>query len=438
MSKALLQRGAFFLQAIVGELRQLVSIQANRLFTFVLMLRPQKPILVLSLLLAFVLVVSAQDAVREKKVLQKKMQEPPVLVWKALKLILRSGASFDSAKARQVLSPSDSLNAIRVLQAYSGDLLIRMRKDSLADLNRPVWSPSVVLESCAKLNKPLLAAEEDRLPLLFSRLMPRADRDSLYRLRALTAAPSDADFEHFMLALSSIKLARVPDLIALYELGEIRWNKLEMNAFRFHATHLYTQFLARKGMPLLAMEKLNQLEKDLETKPYKASGAEVSLNEVKQQLLCLHILRAQIGRQINQPEVQEKVLEDWSKALKLSPYGVSQEALVRIGAASVLLEAGKMKKAYKTLKQFKPGKQRLNPDELLILQTAQLLKEKKTAEAGKLLNESARYHFESMVLWDAWMKQQLDPDLWFHRKMAMGSQYPIYRLYHQLFAVKWQ
>lgn len=402
------------------------------------MLRPRKFTLVFSLMLILIQAVSAQDAVREKKVFQKKMQEPAVMVWKSLKLMLRSGASFDSVKARQVLSASDSLNAIRVLQAYSGDLLIRMRKDSLADLNRPAWSPSVVLESCAKLSKPLLNAEEDKLPLLFSRLMPRADRDSLYRLKALSVAPSDADFEHFMLALSSLKLARVPDLIALYELGEIRWNKLEMNAFRFHATHLYAQFLARKGMPFLAMEKLNQLEKDLETKPYKTSGAEVSLNEVKHQLLYLHILRAQIGRQINQPEVQEKVLADWAKALKFVSYDGSQEALVRIGAASALLEAGKAKKAYKTLKEFKVGNKRLSPDELLILQTAQLLKEKKTPDAGKLLNESARYHFESMVFWDAWMKQQLDPDLWFHRKMEKGSQYPIYRLYHQLFAVKWQ
>lgn len=430
--------GRLFLHPIVGELKQSVSIQGYRLFTFVLMLRPQKSILILGLVLSLVQVVRAQDAVREKKVLQKKMQEAPVLVWKALKLMIRSGASFDSAKARQVLSPSDSLNAIRVLQAYSGDLLIRMRKDSLADLNRPAWSPSVVLESCLKLSKPLLAVEEDKLPLLFSRLMSAADRDSLYRLKPATVAPSDADFEHFMLALSSIKLARVPDLIALYELGEIRWNKLEMNAFRFQATFLYAQFLARKGMPFLAMEKLNQLEKDLETKPYKASGIEVSLNEVKQQLLYLHTLRAQIGRQINQPEAQEKVLEDWAKALKFVPNDVSQEALVRIGAASALLEAGKLRKAYKILKQFKAGNKRLGPDELLILQTAQLLKEKKTAEAGKLLNESARFQFESLVFWDAWIKQHLDADLWFHRKMAKGSQYPVYRIYHQLFAVKWQ
>jgi hypothetical protein len=389
------------------------------------------------LLLAFQCGFS-QDAVREKKVLQKKMQEPAVLVWKSLKLMLRSGYSFDSLKSAQMLSIGDSVRLAAPLMAYSGDLLVRMRKDSLGELNRPVWSAPVVLESCERLRKPLLALEEDKLPLLFRRLMSASDRDSLYRLKALLQAPSESDFEHLILALASVKLARIPDLIALYELGEIRWNKLEMNAFRFHSTFLYAQFLSRKGMPFLALEKLNQLEKDLETKPFKGAGASTNLAEVKQQLLYLAIIRAQIGRQINQPDVQKQVLADWSKALKYLRYDLSKQALVRIGAASAYLEAGKVKLAAKVLKQHKPSAQRLSPDELLMQQITTLLKAKKKAEAGKLLNESARFQFETMAFWETWMQKQLDPDLWFHRKLAKGSQYPVYRLYHQLFAVKWQ
>ncbi len=380
----------------------------------------------------------SQDAVREKKVLQKKMQEPAVLVWKSLKLMLRAGCSFDSLKSAQLLNTGDSIGLAAPLMAYSGDLLVRMRKDSLGDLNRPVWSAPVVLQSCERLRKPLLALEEDKFPLLFRRLMPATDRDSLYRLMSALQAPSEADFEHLSLALASIKLARIPDLIALYELGEIRWNKLEMNAFRFHSTFLYAQFLARKGMPFLALEKLNQLEKDLETKPFKSAEAAVNLNELKRQLLYLSLLRAQIGRQINQPEVQKQVLVDWTKALKYLRYDLSQQTLVRVGAASAFLEAGKTRQAAKVLKQHKPSAPRLSPDELLMQQIIGLLKEKKKAEAGKLLNESARFQFETLAFWDTWMQKQIDPDLWFNRKLAKGSQYPLYRIYHQLFAVKWQ
>jgi hypothetical protein len=393
------------------------------------------------LFLCFQPMLHAQDAAREKKILQKKLQEPPVLVWKALKLVLRAGSAVTAEATESVFKlPSGTNDTTYSLRSAVLDLLVRMRKDSLGDLNRPSWTPDAVLRFCEANKSAISAAEEDKFPLAFRKLLPATDFDSLrFAFDRLGVGPS-ADAEHFLWALGATHLARVPDLIALYELSEIRWNKPDPSELRFQSSLLYAHFLARNGLPFLALEKLQQLETEQNTRPYSipASIPTVKHKSVQtQRQIMLKLLRLQIYRNRTSgvdPEIRNTYAQQCLKALGNA---TRWQSAVRIAVASAQIEAGALKKAQKTLAAIKPSGKGPDPDALLAQQCLKLFKEKKDAEAVKMLHEAARYHYESMKMWSVWEGSDFDADGFWKTKWIKGSNYPLYRLYHTLFAIRW-
>jgi hypothetical protein len=384
----------------------------------------------LLLLLLFVsgLSLSAADIESERRQYEKYLQSMPVLVWKSLKVSMRSGFVGDSVNLGTIFRPSkDSAGSAGQISRYANALVQLLQPDS-NKVNDVYWQQNPVLAQIWKLRKSIIKADEDSYPMLMSKILDKERYDSLVSVFKRYGLKYDDNSEHVYLAFCALSMPIVPEEIVHYELSAINFKKFPQCLMKQYVQLLQAQFIAKRKLFSLANEKFTSIIEAIEKPPIGPSlkGIDDENGVLKYHFSAMvYYSRAMSRFYTNLQELRKPALADINAASKIAKEGEVQSKELYLASAYLKLAAGKKKSCLADLKKAAVFPGLKTPDNILAQQSIAALEAKKDDEAGKILQDAVFYHYDGLIFYRSFLKKWIDKDGYLKGIMRNKSSHPI-------------
>jgi len=384
--------------------------------------------ILLFLLLLSGLNLSAADLESERRQYEKYLQSMPVLVWKSLKVAIRSGFAGDSVNLGSIFRYSkDSAGSASQISNYANALVQQFNSDSLS-ANQVSWQQNPVLTQIWKLRKSILKADEDVHPVLMLKILSKERYDSLVSVFKRLGYKYDDNSEHLFLAICALSMPVVPEEIVHYELSAINFKKFPHSLMKQYAQLLQAQFIAKRKWFALANEKFTSIIEAVEKPPIGPSlkGLDDENGTLKYHFSAMVYYARGLSRfYTNLQELRKPALEDIGKALKMAEEGEGHSKELYLASAYLKLASGKRKSSLADLKKASAFPGMKTPDNILAQQTIAALENKKDDEAGKILQDAVFYHYDGLILYRSFLRKWFDKDAYIKGIMRNKSSHPI-------------
>jgi hypothetical protein len=382
------------------------------------------------LLLLFILScvnLSAGDVESERREYEKYLQSMPVLVWKTLKVSIRSGSAGDSVQLGTIFRYSkDSAGIAGQISNYTSALLQNINSENAA-VQQVYWQQNPVLTQIWKLRKSIIKSDEDVYPTLMSKILNKDRFDSLVSVFKRYGLKYDDNSEHVYLAICAMSMPVVPEEIVHYELSAINFRKFPHSLMKQFAQLLQAQFVAKRKWYALANEKFTSVIEAIEKPPIGPSVKEsdVENEALKHQFSAMVYYSRALSRfYTNLQELRKPALADMNLALKNASVGNCQTKELFLASAYIKLACGKKKSCLADLKKAAAFPGMKTPDNILAQQTIAALENKKDDEAGKILQDAVFYHYDGLMLFRNFLKKGIDKDAYIKKIMVNKSSHP--------------
>lgn len=386
-----------------------------------------KRILLLLLILSG-LNLSAGDVESERREYEKYLQSMPVLVWKSLKVSIRSGFAGDSVNLGTIFRYSkDSAGNANQISNYANALFQQFNPDS-AKANQTIWQQNPVLTQIWKLRKSVLKADEDAYPMLMSKLLDKVRYDSLISVFKRYGLKYDDNSEHVYLAICAVSMPIVPEEIVHYELSAINYRKFPQCLMKQYTQLLQAQFMAKRKWFALANEKFTSVIETIEKPSIGPSLKETEYENVglKSQFYAIVYYSRALSRfYTNLQELRKPALADMNTALKMAEEGEGLSKELYIASAYLKLASGKKKSCLADLKKAASFPGMKTPDNILAQQSIAAIENKKDDEAGKILQDAVFYHYDGLLFYRNFLKKWIDKDAYIKKIMVSKSSHPL-------------
>ncbi len=371
--------------------------------------------------------LSAGDIETERREYAKYLQSMPVLVWKTLKVSIRSGFAGDSIQLGTIFRYSkDSAGSAGQISNFSKALVQQINSDSTTG-QQIYWQQNPVLTQIWKLRKSILKADEDVYPMLMSKILNKDRYDSLVSIFKRYGLKYDDNSEHFYLAICALSMPIVPEEIVHYELSAINFKKFPNSLMKQYAQLLQAQFIAKRKWFALANEKFSSVIETIEKPPIGPSlkAAEHENEDLKCQFSAtVYYSRALSRFYTNLQELRKPALADINLALKFASEGNCQSKELFLASAYIKLACGKKKSCLTDLKKAASFPGMKTPDNILAQQSIAAIENKKDDEAGKILQDAVFYHYDGLMLYRNFLKKWFDKDAYIKKIMVSKSSHP--------------
>lgn len=385
----------------------------------------KRPIVFLLLLFVFAS-AQANELDKDKAQYEKSLRSLSVVLWKGTKVMIKGGADLsNAAKALLILSPKDSAQEIDQLIAYSTDIYDRIRPDSasIKTKTRVKWDQVKLLSQLWKQRKNVLKNNEDKYPLLLSRLFSTERYVNLLATFKKSALVYDANVEHAYIALLAYEMPNVPTEIVNYELSVIRFDQMKKSMLKDVAMLLHIQTLISNKWYYLAEEKLNLIIQQQEA---KSSAVFSKKHQHYFRALLFEsraFCRAMMKEQLNNAKFDHQL------ALKETQKAKSPSFDLRLNTATFFLLTDDADGAQTVLAEIIKQKETAKTDLTLAEKANQFLVEGKKEEAKELLNNCLIQSIEQHKWVKPFVTTCIDSQAWMQFALKQNAQFPVYKLF---------
>jgi hypothetical protein len=385
----------------------------------------KRPIVFLLLLFVFAS-AQANELDKDKAQYEKSLRSLSVVLWKGTKVMIKGGADLsNSAKARLILSPKDSTQEIDQLIAYTNDIYDRIRPDSasIKTKARVKWDQVKLLSQLWKQRKNVLKNNEDRYPLLLSRLFTTEQYVHLLAYFKKSELIYDANVEHAYIALLAYEMPNVPTEIVNYELSVIRFDQMKKSMLKDVAMLLHIQTLIANKWYYLAEEKLNLLVQQQEAKSSSVFSKKYQ-----------HYFRALLfeSRAFCRSMMKEQLSNaksDHLAALKEAKKAKFPSLDFRLNSVTFNLLSDKTDEAHEELLELLKEKELSSSEVSIAKQANQYLVDGKKDEAKEILLNYLVQSEEQHKWVRPFVIACVDPQAWMQFALKQSSQFPVYKLF---------